>query len=140
MPMMFTAPVLTFSRLELNPGFKNGEQGLNADLHFHHSASKLDNQNAAIVAIRLQINQKDEKKIQDAPFWLEVEYAAQFSWTEDMAVETIDNYLRTNASAVLIGYIRPLVAALTSASPLPTYTLPFINVVDLFKAATGKET
>ena len=135
--MTFTAPVMTFSKFELNPDFKDEGQGLSAEIHFHHSVNRLDDQNTAVVALRLQINQKLEKKASDAPFWLEVEYAAQFGWDEGLSEEEIDRYLHINASAVLIGYIRPLVANLTSSSPLPIYTLPFINANDLFQPEEG---
>lgn len=101
-------------------------------MHFNHAFKRLED-HSAIVAIRLQINQKGDEKIEDAPFWLEVEYTANFNWTDDMSNEEVDRYLSINSSAMLIGYIRPMVAALTSASPFPTYTIPFVNVNNMFK-------
>ena len=133
MPMQFSNPVLTYSRFELNPDFIDDGQGLQAKIHINHAARRSKQENTADVAIRLQINQKGEERIDDTPFWLEIEYTALFSWTDDMAEEEVERYLRINASAMLRGYIRPLAATLTSASPFPTYTLPFINVSDLFK-------
>lgn len=100
-------------------------------MHFNHASKRLDD-NTAVVAIRLQINQKGEERDDDAPFWIEAEYTASFNWTDDMPEEEIEKFLRINASAVLIGYIRPHVAALTASSPFPTYNLPFVNVMDLF--------
>lgn len=134
MPMTFTAPIMSFNRFELNPDFKNDGNGLKAELHFHHSLNRPEGANEATVALRLQINQNQDEKLEDAPFWLEVEYAAQFMWEGDMTPKEIEQLLRINASAVLIGYIRPMVAVMTSSSPLPTYNLPFVNVNDLFGA------
>lgn len=132
--MTFTAPIMTYTKFELNPKFKDDGHGLSAELHFHYSLDRPEGANEAAVALRLQINIKQDVRLEDAPFWLEVEYVAQFSWEEDMSQEEIEHQLRFNATAVLIGYIRPMVAVITSSSPLPTYNLPFINVYDLFKS------
>ena len=134
MSLAFAEPIMTYNRFELNPNFKNDGQGLSAELHFHHTLNRLEGAKEATVALRLQINQKQDERLEDAPFWLEVEYAAQFMWQEDMTPKEIEQLLRINASAVLIGYIRPMVSIMTSSSPLPTYNLPFINVNDLFGA------
>lgn len=133
MPMRFTNPVMTYSRFEINPNFTDNGNDLQAKMNFNHATKRLEQNNTAVVAIRLQINQKGEERIDDAPFWLEVEYTASFNWTDDMNDEEVERYLRINASAVLIGYVRPMLAAMTSASPFPTYTLPFVNVNDIFK-------
>ncbi len=132
MPMAFTAPILTYFRFELNPDFKDDGHGLSAELHFHHSIDRPEGENEATVGLELQINVEQEQRLENAPFWLDVEYAARFSWDEDMPQKEIEQQLRVNASAVLIGYIRPIVAMVTSSSPLPTYNLPFINVNEMF--------
>ena len=135
MSVTLITPVLTRAQFELNPGFKaDAGGGLPADLHLHHFLTRKEGANEAVVALRLQVNQREETRLEGAPFWLEVEYTAKIIWSEDVAPEEIDSYLYVNVPAVLIGYIRPVVAGMTSISPMPTYTLPFINVNGLFSA------
>lgn len=132
MPIRFTNPVMTYSRFELNPDFTDNGNGLQAKMNFNYATKRLEQDCAAAVAIRLQINQEEKDRSDNAPFWLEVEYTADFNWTNDMSDDEVERYLRINAPDVLISYIRPMVAAMTSASPFPTYNLPFVNVKDMF--------
>ena len=47
-------------------------------------------------------------------------------WNE--SEDSLSNiYLNQNAPAVLLGYLRPIVAMITAASPFSAYNLPLIN-------------
>ena len=46
---------------------------------------------------------------------------------EDLSDERVESMLKMNAPALLLGYMRPIVAGLTNSSNFATYNLPFIN-------------
>ena len=52
--------------------------------------------------------------------------ASDFKW-EDLDEKTVDSMLNLNAPALLLSYMRPIVANITNSSKFPTYNLPFIN-------------
>ena len=52
--------------------------------------------------------------------------SSDFEW-EDMDESMIDTMLHINAPALLLGYMRPIVATITNSSKYPVYNLPFIN-------------
>ena len=52
--------------------------------------------------------------------------ASDFKW-EDLDDDTVEKLLNSNAPALLLSYMRPIVANLTNASNLPVYNLPFVN-------------
>lgn len=47
---------------------------------------------------------------------------------EEMDKKIIESMLRMNAPALLLGYMRPIVANITNSSNFPVYNLPFLNV------------
>lgn len=85
--------------------------------------SKLKNE--AIVSVEMCIGSKNEAL---SPFYMEIEMAAQFKWDED--VKNVEMFLKGNAPALLISYIRPNVAMLTAQLGIPAYHLPFIDLTD----------
>ena len=97
-----------------------------------HQVYKIEGKdNEAVVELTLQINKQEDKLIERAPYWLEVKYGAMFEWKDGDDEKLIQNYLNINAPAMLLSYIRPVVAQLTSASPFGTYHVPFINMAEL---------
>ncbi len=72
----------------------------------------------------------------DVPFMITIAEQARFMWEsndefiDENEEECIDRLLRQNAPALLIGYIRPIIASITSSSPFPTYNLPFIDLTE----------
>lgn len=61
-----------------------------------------------------------------APFKLWIKVASDFVW-EELPKEVLDIMLNCNAPALLLGYMRPIVANVTNSSKFPTYNLPFMN-------------
>ena len=65
---------------------------------------------------------------EDDPFSLDAEMCAEFSWEEDEIPEDIiPLFLRRNAPALLLGYLRPIVATTIQMSGLPPYNIPFMD-------------
>ena len=75
----------------------------------------------------------------DAPFWINVSYCSRFSWDNSVPEEMVDSLLQVNAPSVLLSYIRPLVAQITSSSPFPTYNIPFLNLTKMRKDALNTD-
>lgn len=59
-------------------------------------------------------------------FKLRIKVASDFKW-EDLDEKTAESMLNLNAPALLLGYMRPIVANITNSSNFPAYNLPFIN-------------
>ena len=78
----------------------------------------------ASVVLSLELGEKKA----DCPFFLTIAEGANFRWDKESYSEEQQKKLLTqNAPALLLSYIRPLVASVTAASPYPTYHLPFID-------------
>ena len=77
----------------------------------------------AIVSLTLEVG----KDAINQPFSILVKMSAKFVWDTSLDDEFVDNLLQTNAPAVLLSYIRPLVANMTSSSRYPVLNLPFVN-------------
>lgn len=80
-------------------------------------------QNSAIVELTLEV----KKENLQMPFVLKIKYASEFMWEEDMEDAVVDKMLRTNAPALLLSYMRPIIANLTNAAGYPAYNIPFMN-------------
>ena len=84
-----------------------------------------DDESEAKVQLSLNINMdSDSNKI---PFKLSVTVAADFTWDESLDEKTVESMLNLNAPALLLGYMRPIVATITNSSAFPVYNIPFIN-------------
>lgn len=70
------------------------------------------------------MNANTEKK--DVLFKLIAKVAADFRW-EDLDDKAVDAMLHLNAPALLLGYMRPIVANITNSSVFPVYNLPFMD-------------
>ena len=61
-----------------------------------------------------------------APFKLKIKVASDFKW-EYIEEERVNAMLKNNAPALLLSYMRPIVASITNSSNFPAYNLPFMN-------------
>lgn len=66
-----------------------------------------------------------EKK-HDVPFTLTASIFAVFNW-HDLDKSQVDKLLKVNAPALLLSYLRPIIANITANSGMAPYTIPFIN-------------
>ena len=89
---------------------------------FNIQVKRSKDENRANVELTLETNTENER----APFKLQIKVASDFKW-EDLDEKTVDSMLNLNAPALLLSYMRPIVANITNSSKFPTYNLPFIN-------------
>lgn len=79
-------------------------------------------ENRANVSLTLETNVGEEK----APFQIKATVASDFRW-DDLDEKMVEAFLNYNAPALLLGYLRPIVANITNSSNFPAYNLPFVN-------------
>ncbi len=128
-PFQFTAPLLTESHFVVHREKRDKDV---VNIHLHRNIMKSDtNPLQALVEVKLQLNKIEDKEIEDSCFVAEVTMQSAFSWPEELTEQQVKNLLEINAPALLISYIRPIIVQLTSASPMPVYNLPFLNLNDL---------
>ena len=120
----FLSPYLTEIHFEVNPNFSSELYDNNIQMQnaFHIQVKRDEKQNKANVELALETNINND----DAPFKMRIKMASDFSWTK-LNKEEIDTMLSLNAPAILLGYMRPIVANITASSNFPVYNLPFIN-------------
>lgn len=120
----FSNPQIEYLNFSQNDEFKPTELGVSMENSFHTEIDKSDekNSNEAKVSLTLQLNKNNE----NSPFTLDIRMSAWFHWNSEIS-DKIDAMLNTNAPALLLGYMRPIVASITNSSKYPVYNLPFIN-------------
>ena len=117
----FVNPYLEEINFVTNPDF-NGEDEIEMQNSFNIHVKQSEDENRANVELELEINTHNEQ----APFKLRITVASDFKW-DDLDDKTVDTMLNLNAPALLLGYMRPIVASVTNSSIFPAYNLPFIN-------------
>lgn len=78
-----------------------------------------------LVSLLFQLNHD----VDDAPFDMYMKVASDFRWG-DIPEEKIDDLLQINAPALLMGYLRPIVANVTNFSEYPSYNIPFVDFTE----------
>ena len=127
----FTNPILKHLEFTLHDDFsKKGrtEMGINLSANFQRAQNEDQTlSNSALVSVTVCVGSKDNS----TPFYIEAEEEANFKWEDQAFTDSqIDAFLNHNAVALLISYIRPIIATITSASPYPAYNLPFIDLTN----------
>lgn len=120
----FLNPYLVEVYFVVNPNFVLGEDNGEIEMQnaFNIQVKRSKNENRANVELTLETNTENEK----APFKLRIKVASDFKW-EDLDEKMVESMLNLNAPALLLGYMRPIVANITNSSNFPAYNLPFIN-------------
>ena len=90
--------------------------------------------NEAYVALTINIGNATEMQ----PFNICVRMAANFRWEECIDEKKSKQLLNINAPAVLLSYIRPLVAVMTNSSKYPVLNIPFIDFTNSDNVPTPK--
>lgn len=125
----FSNPSLTRLSFALNEGFEK-EGNLNMDIHMNARVCPIEKEEGsdyqeAEVTVTLRIGTQDDT----TPFYIEADETAAFRWKVDVYSDNqVDTLLNQNAVALLISYLRPVIAGITAASPYPAYNLPYINL------------
>ena len=104
----------------------NDNFDMNEDIEMENSFNvqvKKDKENRrAKVELVLETN----VNVEDAPFRMRVKVASDFKW-DNLDDESVEAMLKCNAPALLLSYMRPIVANITNVSKFPVYNLPFVN-------------
>lgn len=121
----FLNPYLEEVNFMTNPDYiaSNGE--IEMKNSFDIQVQRYKSENKANVQLTLNLNMDNDS----APFKLRMKVASDFKW-EDLDDKTVESMLRMNAPALLLSYMRPIVANITNSSNFPAYNLPFINFKD----------
>ena len=135
-PFQFTNPILRALRMQRNEGFSVPPAGnLPVETHFSSHVERIPDPTSAIVSLTFRMGRTDNL----FPFILEAEMAAQFRWAPETPNPTLDIWLSQNAPALLLSYLRPIVANTISATGFPPYNIPFMNFTEGHSAAKQHE-
>lgn len=86
--------------------------------------------NKAIVKFHITIGELDmEENESKYSLYFNATTAANFEWNSSIS-DNIDKMLRINGGAVLLSYIRPIIASLTMQAGIQPLHLPFINFTE----------
>lgn len=61
------------------------------------------------------------------PFVFSCTVQSEFAWDADLPEDRIVRLLNGNAPALLLSYVRPVVASATAASPYRVFNIPFLD-------------
>jgi preprotein translocase subunit secB len=126
----FSNPVLIDLKFSINNDYH--QDSCQIGTRTTTNIQKSETENSAFVTVTMTIGHEGN----DVPFMITIAEQARFMWEsndefiDENEEECIDRLLRQNAPALLIGYIRPIIASITSSSPFPTYNLPFIDLTE----------
>lgn len=104
-----------------NKEMREEKQGsLEVELNVEITRSDVLPEAVVVLTVTIGVNE-------DAPFKMRVVEEANFIWEKGTDEAEIEPFLKQNAPALLLGYVRPIVANITLASRSGAYDLPFIN-------------
>ncbi|MBJ7620171.1 hypothetical protein HAU47_06760 [Weissella confusa] len=66
--------------------------------------------------------------LKNVKFVISVSAAASFKWDTQLEEDLVDTLLKQNAVSLLVSYVRPYIATITSATDNGTFNLPFIDL------------
>lgn len=87
---------------------------------------KDETENKAIVVLMIKIFNREN--FEKYPFYLEAELEGYFEWTDE--IKEIDRYLKVNAPAVLLPFLRSIVFQIPVFAGYSPLIIPLINFQD----------
>ena len=120
--LKYDTPQIVKVKFDKTPNFNSSEDIVELKNDYSISVQRL-NDESAVVILSLKVYGEADSIV---PFTLEIANAARFYWS-GYPSEVVEKMLDVNAPALLLGYLRPMVAAITNSSGLPPYNLPLIN-------------
>lgn len=124
--LQFQDPALLDLQFSVNDGFRRDKKvKMKIDTAVRVEQDD-EEKNEATVTVSIGVGEKNA----EAPFYISVTEQALFHWEceEQLSSEFIKQLLKNNAVALLIGYIRPIIAMVTNSSPYNSFNLPFIDL------------
>ncbi len=126
----FTRPVLKSLTVTINNSFEPSKESrisINLTTHVNKQQHIQETgENTAEVVLSVEIGNKADNA---SPFFIVAEETANFKWPDGSYNEEDTNrLLKGNAPSLLLSYLRPIIAMVTSASAFPAYNIPFIDL------------
>lgn len=120
----FTNPVLLKVDFQVNENFSSSDD-LSLPIQLQVQKNRNDPAgDTATVKLTVTIGDKSSQM----PYYLSAIMSANFKWEpEKYPQENLENLLQKNAPALLLSYIRPIIANITNASPYDVTNLPFFD-------------
>lgn len=119
----FSNPSLVNLSFSINENFKDKEE-VKIKMNIATKPEREPDVSEATVKLCISIGEESDQ----SPFYVYAEESARFRWEADAYDEDgVDRLLSQNAPSLLLSYIRPIIASVTSASPFQGYHIPFIN-------------
>lgn len=100
----------------------SSDEPIDIRLSFNVDINKLSEKPEAIVELTVIVGEDNNK----SPFYIKATEGALFKWN-DKVDSLVDKLLEQNAPAVLLGYLRPVIAMITGVSPYNAYNIPLID-------------
>lgn len=121
----FTEPKLKNIEFSINEDFDVKEENISIRLKTEVEILEgPEGSNSAFVVLMVTLGEKSA----DSPFYVYAEEKAAFKWESEKiyGIEP-ERLLKTNAPTLLLSYLRPIIATITSASVVGAYNIPFLN-------------
>lgn len=123
----FTNPTLREVVFKLNPRFVSEEnREIQIQMNMAVGVNKTDGKNEALVELTCELGEESDS----FPFMIRITEQASFRWEESVSDKDAKQMLNLNAPAMLLSYIRPMVAQITAATPYGAYNIPFFNFIE----------
>jgi len=120
----FSDPMLSELQFYINEEYEAENEDIGVNLRMHVNKNRIAD-TEAVVELTVVIGEKSEK----SPFFITANEGAIFKWEEGAfeKEQELEKFLNINAPALLLSYLRPVIANITMASKYPAYNIPFIN-------------
>lgn len=124
----FSNPILSRIQFSINDTYNDEIEELSVNLGMSIKKNRI-NETKATVELTVEVGEKSD----NAPFYIVATEGAVFKWENDAfdTEQDVDKFLDVNAPALLLSYLRPIIANITLASKYPSYNIPFINFNDI---------
>ncbi|MGM9906772.1 protein-export chaperone SecB [Limosilactobacillus sp.] len=127
--IQFTNPELVESIFMENPNYQ-GDLNISQNMKISTSHGKIveeDKFNKSSI-VSLTVSNFDQIDMDsNKPFFIRQTMRAKFVWKKGLSSEKEENFLKINAAALLLSYIRPQVRSITSLSKFSEQNIPFID-------------
>lgn len=125
----FTRPALQSLTVKIHDSFKPAEETgipINVETRVKKQQLQDTGEKTAEVVLCVTIGKEEDNS---TPFFIVAEESAHFKWPAgEYDEDATTKLLKGNAPALLLSYLRPIVAMVTSASVFPGYNIPFIDL------------
>ncbi|MBE6022246.1 MAG: hypothetical protein E7231_03300 [Cellulosilyticum sp.] len=119
--LKFENPELKKLEFYINDQFDSPE-GINLKISSQTRIHKEDDY--AIVELEVMVFEKGDNRY---PFNIDICMAGNFRWNQEVTEETLEQLLKCNAPAILLGYIRPYISSVTTGAGYPPLILPLMD-------------